>query len=78
MTHIRPILFTGLRSAVAVIALLPFVILEQKKTKHRIEGLGSFAMLGGLVFFLAAAIQQVEIVTATVTNTVFLQRSWNE
>ena len=31
-----------------------------------------FALLGGVVFFTAAALQQVGIVTATVTNTSFL------
>ncbi len=72
MSHIGPLLFLGLRSAVAVLALVPFALAEQK---HRQAGGGSvtrFGLLGGLVFFLAGSLQQFGIVTATVTNTGFL------
>ena len=74
MTHIGPLLFLGLRTLIGALALLPFALREQRlrATSLSQPGLVQIAMLGGLVFFLAASIQQYGIVTATVINTGFL------
>lgn len=68
MFHIGPLLFLALRSVIAVIALLPFALVEQRRSSQETASIVPFAMLGGLVFFLAGSIQQFGIVTATVIN----------
>lgn len=72
MSHIGPLLFIGLRGGVAAIALLPFVLAEQARSKRSMRDVLPIAGLAGVVFFLAGSIQQVGLVTATVTNTGFL------
>lgn len=72
MAHIGPLLFLGLRSAVAVVALLPFAFREQRKCPPQSTSVVAFGVVGGLIFLIAAAIQQFGIVTATVINTGFL------
>jgi drug/metabolite transporter (DMT)-like permease len=72
MLHIGPFLFLGLRSILAAAALLPFALREWQASPPSIPTIRPYALLGGVVFFTAAALQQVGIVTATVTNTSFL------
>ncbi|MCR9278646.1 MAG: DMT family transporter [Pseudomonadaceae bacterium] len=72
MDHIGPMLFVALRSAIAAIALAPFAFIERARAKHKRSGLLGFALFGGTAFFLAAYLQQLGLVTATVTNTGFL------
>ena len=72
MTHIGPFLFLGLRSILAAAALLPFALREWQASPPSSPSIRPFALLGGVVFFTAGALQQVGIVTATVTNTSFL------
>jgi drug/metabolite transporter (DMT)-like permease len=72
MSHIGPFLFLGLRSLLAAVALIPFALREWKTSPPSSPSIRSFALLGGAVFFTAGALQQVGIVTATVTNTSFL------
>jgi drug/metabolite transporter (DMT)-like permease len=72
MSHIGPFLFLGLRSILAAAALLPFALREWQASPPSSPPIRPFALLGGVVFFTAAALQQVGIVTATVTNTSFL------
>lgn len=72
MTHIGPLLFLGLRTLIAVLALLPFALREQRKRQETAPSVAGMAAIGGLIFFLAAAIQQYGIVTTTVINTGFL------
>lgn len=69
MSQIGPLLFLGLRSVVAVLALAPFAIQEQRKLRLRSSNVVPIAVLGGLFFFLAGALQQIGIVTSTVINT---------
>lgn len=69
MFHIGPLLFLGLRGAVAAVALAPFALREQRKSRHSSSRVIPIALLGGLVFFIAGSIQQYGIVTATVINT---------
>lgn len=88
MLEMGPLLFLGTRGAVAAIALLPFVLVEQRRVRQAdldrnssdvrvVAGLFQrnivpFGVLAGVVFFLAGAIQQSGLVTATITNTGFL------
>ena len=72
MSHIGPFLFLGLRSILAAAALFPFALREWQASPPSSPSIRPFALLGGVVFFTAGALQQVGIVTATVTNTSFL------
>lgn len=75
MAHVGPLLFLGLRSLVAVVALAPLAWREGHE--HPLNGtawsgLWRVALGAGALFFIAAALQQVGLVTATVTNAGFL------
>ena len=72
MSHIGPFLFLGLRSILAAAALIPFALREWQASQPSSPPIRPFALLGGVVFFTAGSLQQVGIVTATVTNTSFL------
>lgn len=72
MDHIGPMLFIGLRGSLASIALLPLALYERRRSDVELTRFLPIALLGGLIFFLAGTIQQMGIVTATVTNTGFL------
>ena len=50
----------------------PFALREWQASPTATPPIRPFALLGGAVLFTAAALQQVGIVTATVTNTSFL------
>jgi drug/metabolite transporter (DMT)-like permease len=79
MSDIGPFLFIAARSTLAACALAPLALLESRHqtseaggaTADR-PGLVRLGMLGGLVFFLGAALQQIGLKTATVTNAGFL------
>lgn len=77
MDDIGPFLFMALRFPLAALAILPFVIKETKAA--RIEGgsrvrpplnIGDYLGIAvvGLVFFIAMAMQQVGLLTTSVTN----------
>lgn len=73
MAHVGPLLFVTIRSAIACLALFPLAFYERRAQTPRFSAsLWRIGLLGGLMFFLGAALQQVGIVTATVTNTGFL------
>ena len=72
MDDIGPLLFIGLRGLLASVALLPLAFYERKNASSPVISLLPIAMLGGLLFFIAGSIQQLGLVTATVTNTGFL------
>ena len=73
MDHVGPLLFVAARSMVATLALTPLALREGRHAPDQFpRGLVSIAVLGGAVFFLGAAIQQIGIITATATNAGFL------
>lgn len=81
MNDVGPLLFLGMRGAVAAVVLIPFMLREHRVACNRPRtvaqpdngsGVWRFALMAGLIFFLAGAIQQTGIVDATVTNTGFL------
>ncbi len=73
MDHIGPLLFVAARATVAALALAPLAIREGRNSTDQFPaGLLTIAALGGGIFFLGAIMQQVGIITASVTNTGFL------
>lgn len=73
MDHVGPFLFVAARSGLAAIALAPLAFREIRRHDGiETAGLRRAAMAGGAFFFIAAALQQAGIITATVTNAGFL------
>lgn len=78
MGHIGPFLFIALRSTLACLALLPLALREQHitsdstNTVRPCRSLRRLAILSGVVFCSAAALQQIGLTTTTVTNSSFL------
>lgn len=72
MSHVGPLLFTGLRGAIAALALLPFVWREYRASTGAATGIIRYGLLGGLIFVMAGGLQQAGMITATLTNTAFL------
>jgi drug/metabolite transporter (DMT)-like permease len=73
MEHVGPLLFIAARAGVASVALAPFIVIEARQAVAPLPA--KFFRIGlaaGLAFFIAAALQQMGIVTATVTNSGFL------
>jgi len=72
MSHVGPLLFTGLRGAIAALALLPFVWREYRASTGAATGIVRYGFLGGLIFVMAGGLHQAGMITATLTNTAFL------
>ena len=73
MEDMPPMLFIALRFLVGTIAVSPLAIWQLRRSKSRptIRQLQRFAILGA-VFFIAMALQQVGLLTTTITNAGFL------
>lgn len=76
MSHMHPCQFLAARSIVAAAALAPLAWLELRRTAGTsgapLPDLVRTGLMGGAMFFVAGALQQYGLVTATVTNTGFL------
>ncbi len=78
MTHVGPFLFIATRSLLASLALWPLAWREKRRAEASgnvagsRQGLVRLAMISGVVFFSAAALQQTGLITTTVTNSSFL------
>lgn len=73
MDHIGPFLFIAARGALAALCLLPLAVFEARRTALPLSGgLVRTGLWAGLAFFVAAALQQTGLVTATITNAGFL------
>jgi drug/metabolite transporter (DMT)-like permease len=73
MRHIGPLTFIGARGVVATLALAPLAWRESRSSPSpRPAGLLRWSLAGGLLFFLAATLQQSGLQTASVTNSGFL------
>jgi drug/metabolite transporter (DMT)-like permease len=72
MTHVGALQFVGARAVVASLALAPLAAREMRPGGVRWFSVWPPAAMAGLVFFMAAVLQQWGLVTATVTNTGFL------
>jgi drug/metabolite transporter (DMT)-like permease len=73
MQAIGPLLFIGLRFAVATVAMAPFAFREGVGAERRVDSHEwlAFAMIG-LLLFAGMAAQQIGLLTTTVTNSGFL------
>ena len=58
MLHVEPLLFIGLRGAVAAATLLPFAIHEQRASQTHLKHIVPVALLAGALFFIAGIVQQ--------------------
>src|SRR5919109_4592076 len=73
MDHVGPFLFIAARAGVAALALAPLVVAEAYRAVAPCPvRLFQIGVAAGLAFFTAAALQQIGLVTATVTNSGFL------
>lgn len=74
MQHIGPLLFIVARSVLALLVLVPLAWREWRRRGAEVDTrrLLRLSALAGVLFFGGAVLQQVGIVTATVTNTGFL------
>jgi drug/metabolite transporter (DMT)-like permease len=73
MESVGPFLFVASRATLATLCLLPLAIIESRRTGSAPPmGLTRVAFYSGLAFFGAAALQQIGLVTATITNAGFL------
>ncbi len=73
MTHIGPFLFLACRALVAAAVLFGLACREHRKSETLLtSGFWRTSVLGGLTLFVAGILQQVGLVTASVTNTGFL------
>lgn len=76
MEDIGPSLFMSLRMSLAALALLPLALIEHRKSGSQSpffaelmgKGMGASAFYVGVAFFLAMILQQVGLLTTTVTN----------
>jgi drug/metabolite transporter (DMT)-like permease len=66
MADLGPVAFVASRATVAALVLLPFALREGGPRPW------GFMVAGGVAFFTAATVQQIGIVTASVSNTAFL------
>jgi drug/metabolite transporter (DMT)-like permease len=73
MEHVGPFAFIAARSVVAALALAPLAWRETRAAGGVVpSGLLRIGVYAGAAFFAGAGLQQVGLVTATVTNTGFL------
>lgn len=73
MTHIGPATFLAARSIVAAMVLLPLAWHENARLASRpTAGFWLISLFGGCTFFVGGLLQQIGLITATVTNTGFL------
>ena len=73
MDHVGPLTFIAARGVVAVLALVPLALYEQRQRQAAADPrVWRIALAGGVAFFIGAWLQQEGIKTASVTNTGFL------
>jgi drug/metabolite transporter (DMT)-like permease len=79
MSEVGPFLFISARTCLAALALAPLALLELRYRARQAgcppldrPGLVRLGVTGGVFFFLGAALQQIGLQTATITNAGFL------
>ncbi len=74
MDHIGPCTFLALRALIAALILAPIALLYEtgNRPQQPTPAFWLIAIAGGLTFFTGGILQQIGLVTATVTNTGFL------
>lgn len=74
MNHIGPYTFLAMRALIAALILAPIAYFWEQATRATRPKVGFWmiAIAGGLSFFTGGILQQIGLLTATVTNTGFL------
>ena len=74
MDHIGPYTFLALRALIAALILAPIALLYEtgNRAQQPTPAFWLIAIAGGFTFFTGGILQQIGLVTATVTNTGFL------
>ncbi len=73
MASIGPFLFIGIRSAIAALTVLPWAIAEGRRAEASlVTGNYLYFMLVGAALFTGLALQQIGLITTSVTNAGFL------
>ncbi len=74
MDHVGPYTFLALRAVVAALILAPIALLYENGNRPQRPNAAFWliAIAGGFTFFVGGILQQIGLVTATVTNTGFL------
>ncbi|MBC8717034.1 MULTISPECIES: DMT family transporter [Brucella/Ochrobactrum group] len=73
MASIGPFLFIGVRSAIAAVTVLPWSIAEGRRSAHKLKNSNYlYFMLVGSMLFIGLALQQIGLITTSVTNAGFL------
>lgn len=73
METVGPFLFVGLRFLIATVVTLPFALREAGRADQPVSGSGWFGfLLIGLALFGGIILQQIGLLTTTVTNSGFL------
>jgi drug/metabolite transporter (DMT)-like permease len=74
MHHIGPYTFIAARGLLAALALAPFAWYEARNHvgTPTTDGFARIGLLAGAAFFVGAVLQQIGLITATVSNTGFL------
>jgi drug/metabolite transporter (DMT)-like permease len=74
MDHVGPYTFLALRAVIAALILAPIALLYENGNRPQRPNAAFWliAIAGGFTFFVGGILQQIGLVTATVTNTGFL------
>lgn len=73
MASIGPFLFIGIRSAIAALTVLPWAVAEGRRAKTSLSRSNYlFFMFIGLSLFTGLVLQQIGLITTSVTNAGFL------
>ena len=74
MDHVGPYTFLALRAVIAALILTPIALLYENGNRPQRPNAAFWliAIAGGFTFFVGGILQQIGLVTATVTNTGFL------
>jgi len=73
MASIGPFLFIGVRSAIAALTVLPWSIAESRHSPHKLKGSKYlYFMVVGATLFIGLVLQQIGLITTSVTNAGFL------
>lgn len=73
MASIGPFLFIALRAAIASLTILPLAIAEGRQAQRKLQaGNYLYFIMVGLTLFIGLALQQIGLITTSVTNAGFL------
>lgn len=69
MSNVGPMIFVGLRFVIAAILLAPLAVFEMRQATKKLPPIAYFHFIStGMILYLVLALQQVGLLTTTVTN----------